>query len=79
MTLNWPSTSCNANRDRTGGAPRIVRSLHVNGTGNWFDQALDVAIDPAGNSIAVGNLVNRGAGSDFTVVQFPGGNPCRFV
>lgn len=58
-----------------GASGAIVGGIHVTGDDNWFDQGLDIAADPAGNSIAAGNLVNRGTGSDFAVVQLPGQLP----
>lgn len=53
----------------------ILGGAQVNGDDDWFDQALDVAIDPAGNAVAAGNLVNRGTGSDFAVVQLRAQRP----
>lgn len=58
-----------------GASGRVVGGRHVNGDDNWFDQALDIAVGPSGNTVAAGNLVNLATGSDFAVVQIPGPLP----
>jgi uncharacterized delta-60 repeat protein len=42
----------------------------LNGTANFFDEALSVAVDTQGNVLAAGYTDNTGTGRDFTVAKF---------
>jgi hypothetical protein len=47
---------------------------------DFHDSANAVAVDAAGNIIAVGHIYNAATGTDFTVVKFPGaGTPPKLV
>jgi len=44
----------------------------INGTANQADEAFAVALDDAGDVVAVGSTWNAGTGTDFTVIKFDG-------